>query len=722
MGMEQALQDAQTALRNVERDVSSASWFNVTRFEKNRGEALAALGKLAGHAELAALQDRLTAAEAKAGELQVDSIKADIDNLVRAAKRDLDVFERSRTEGNPRSAKAAADKQTEWIKKVREALDAKRAQLATASGQAYIAQLEGWFADGEAKLRELELLDDALAVFQESVEVETGELKFPTALESVERNLKSGNLERVMYAWDAAKKLVDKLRNPRFADIKEIKDALARYAALEARMVSEVYPKMAKTRGVDPTLDSKLQDILVEANQNVKRFDVEVAKAEAAKLGRSNIDSAERDLLRVVRRIEELGEQAKQIAADNAAVIEILQAAPRLRERAGVWATDMRRKHDYASSVEKAKLALQFAREARDSAKTSRPEYAIANSWPALFDSLGRFETSLAEVRQAATDHTEAEQLSAQATELRNEGMAAFKALCLREGTRLAMEGDDRSARRVADALKKLAPDASELPDLEQAIARGAVAPPAPVVQAPVEQAEKPTSSRGSYVQLDNRWSKLAAAAAANGNLYVIDDGLLYRVNPLDGSCQQMEETWKTRVLVGWGERLFSFEDDGTLYRIDAASGDYIELEGDWSKLTAATILGKHLYAVDNGSLYRVDPTTGAYDEVCDGWDTRHMVGVGDRLYMFEENGTLYRTTPEGEYKELNNDWRKTTAVATVADRLYATCDGTLYEIDTKTGDCTEVSDERFDTKALVGLGAHVFACERDGLIYRIEV
>src|SRR5262245_61283198 len=135
MAIEQALQDAQAALRNVERDVSSASWFNTNRYEKNRGEMQAALARIeaahAGHPEVAELRARFAAVVDKADEYSVDAIKQDIDGLVRGAQRDLDAFDRARSRG-PRDADphAHAEKYANWIKKICGALDGKRPSLA----------------------------------------------------------------------------------------------------------------------------------------------------------------------------------------------------------------------------------------------------------------------------------------------------------------------------------------------------------------------------------------------------------------------------------------------------------------------------------------------------------------------------------------------------------------------------------------------------------------
>nr|MBA3540525.1 hypothetical protein [Deltaproteobacteria bacterium] len=69
----------------------------------------------------------------------------------------------------------------------------------------------------------------------------------------------------------------------------------------------------------------------------------------------------------------------------------------------------------------------------------------------------------------------------------------------------------------------------------------------------------------------------------------------------------------------------------------------------------------------------------------------------------------------------LDGMWSGTTAVCAHGGRLYAIDNGTLYDIDPESGAFTELTSS-WNTRHLVASGAHLFAFEESGSLYRVTV
>jgi hypothetical protein len=71
----------------------------------------------------------------------------------------------------------------------------------------------------------------------------------------------------------------------------------------------------------------------------------------------------------------------------------------------------------------------------------------------------------------------------------------------------------------------------------------------------------------GHATVLDNSWPLVGGVATACGKLYAVDGGILYQVDPQTGHCDEIADRMRTRLLVGVGSSLYSFEHNGDLYR-----------------------------------------------------------------------------------------------------------------------------------------------------------
>ncbi len=246
--------DAESALRAAEREVANERSFDAARFAPKRAAAevaVAALGQLQpDSAALAALRQRLDEVGNKSDAIAIDALKLVIGGLQRAAEREVTNLESAREQKKPKDLdpNVTADKQAEYAKKIRAAVDAAREPLSSARGRAAIAEADAWLAATEQKIAELRVVAEAFALFRATADVQDlGEISFAAAIDSVEWNF-SKDPERVVLAWDAVKKLIGPFGDERFASIREIKEALARYQAVAQRVATELRPLLARLR------------------------------------------------------------------------------------------------------------------------------------------------------------------------------------------------------------------------------------------------------------------------------------------------------------------------------------------------------------------------------------------------------------------------------------------------------------------------------------------
>lgn len=75
-----------------------------------------------------------------------------------------------------------------------------------------------------------------------------------------------------------------------------------------------------------------------------------------------------------------------------------------------------------------------------------------------------------------------------------------------------------------------------------------------------------PASGHGRA--LDGTWPHVTGASTACGQLFAVDNGILYRVDPETGACTPRGDRFHTRILAGGGSVLYSFEQSGELFRV----------------------------------------------------------------------------------------------------------------------------------------------------------
>ena len=181
----------------------------------------------------------------------VDAFTYELDTVRRGAERDARALADARKERPPQDLDPAstADKLVTWQDRLKAA---PRAGIASERGLAALAVADRWATAVAAQIDELRLFAEACELFRRRAEVDGRELSLPAALDSADWNF-SRDPERVVIAWDAAKKLIASFEQPRFAAIPEVATIIARHRGIEARIAIELRPLLDKLR-VEPLL------------------------------------------------------------------------------------------------------------------------------------------------------------------------------------------------------------------------------------------------------------------------------------------------------------------------------------------------------------------------------------------------------------------------------------------------------------------------------------
>jgi hypothetical protein len=202
----------------------------------------------------------------------------------------------------------------------------------------------------------------------------------------------------------------------------------------------------------------------------------------------------------------------------------------------------------------------------------------------------------------------------------------------------------------------------------------------------------------GSWDDLGENWPVDPIAMTALGSyLYIIENDTLYRVDPNDGSWDNLGKNWPVApiAMTALGSYLYIIEND-TLYRVDPNDGSWDNLGKNWPvDPIAMTALGSYLYVIENDTLYRVDPNDGSWDNLGKNWpvDPIAMTALGSYLYVIE-NDTLYRVDPnDGSWDNLGKNWPVAPIAMTAhKNSLYVIENGFLWQINPTTGSYTPLN------------------------------
>lgn len=109
-------------------------------------------------------------------------------------------------------------------------------------------------------------------------------------------------------------------------------------------------------------------------------------------------------------------------------------------------------------------------------------------------------------------------------------------------------------------------------------------------------------------------WRNVSAIGAHADMLYVVDNGRLYEVNPMDESYRVVgNDNWPNTTTVGVASANLYIVSDNQLYIVNPTNGARRRLgEPHWSDTEAIATVGDILYIVSDDRLYQVSPGDGS--------------------------------------------------------------------------------------------------------------
>jgi len=192
----------------------------------------------------------------KYDEALVKSVKDDFD-------REMSNFDRADRDFNDPSgrkdsgsAEAYTRRGGEVTARAAKKVEEQRAKLVSEKAQAFLAEVDARLADAKTKLAYGALVLEARMLLRDT-RIDTpniGSYSLISGIEGVNKQLDREDPERALEVWDATKKTVIPLRAAKFAELEEVKAALAEFATLEARVAKELKPMLAKSR-TGPLID-----------------------------------------------------------------------------------------------------------------------------------------------------------------------------------------------------------------------------------------------------------------------------------------------------------------------------------------------------------------------------------------------------------------------------------------------------------------------------------
>jgi hypothetical protein len=190
-------------------------------------------------------------------------------------------------------------------------------------------------------------------------------------------------------------------------------------------------------------------------------------------------------------------------------------------------------------------------------------------------------------------------------------------------------------------------------------------------------------------------------------------------------------------VSLGWGLALPGAEPAGDLYQIGIAlnqagmggSWNQIGQPEAWKHVIAGTILDDRLYTAETDGSLRVTKLGSRERTKIGGPDfgeTKFMFASMNNLWTIERNGTLYRVNPKnGDWSQVGAEraWIATRTGTILMGRLYTTeTNGTLQVTDLHNGARTRIGSSGFGKAVvLMAAGDDLWMIETDGSLHRVN-
>jgi hypothetical protein len=190
----------------------------------------------------------------------------------------------------------------------------------------------------------------------------------------------------------------------------------------------------------------------------------------------------------------------------------------------------------------------------------------------------------------------------------------------------------------------------------------------------------------------DGNWVGATSMTVLNGEIYIIQNNRLHRVNRIATDWQVVgDASWDGATqIASIGNSLYIIQ-NASLHRVDPASGSYQVLGGQvWAGATSMTAHSGNLYIIQAGNLHRVNPADGGWAVIGpqSTWSgTTRMTAMGGSLYVIQ-NGTLHAVNPsDGNYAVVGSgNWSGSSTISAARGLLYIIQHGFLHRVNPANG------------------------------------
>lgn len=213
----------------------------------------------------------------------------------------------------------------------------------------------------------------------------------------------------------------------------------------------------------------------------------------------------------------------------------------------------------------------------------------------------------------------------------------------------------------------------------------------------------------------------LGASAAGAADVFVIDEGRLYKVGA-DGAKAELGATWNDINVGACHKGAFYAVQRDTLYKA-LPDGKYESQGTGWAGTTALCGGPDGLYAAQGDKLVRFDPEKKARVELPGAHPgVQHLAFVGMDLCMLRADKLFHVDVSSGEEKQVAAAFNEVTAAGGSLLQLYVVQRDTLYEVNAEDGTYKSLGTGWKGATELACLGADKLVLAQGGKLWLVDL
>ena len=178
----------------------------------------------------------------------------------------------------------------------------------------------------------------------------------------------------------------------------------------------------------------------------------------------------------------------------------------------------------------------------------------------------------------------------------------------------------------------------------------------------------------GQSFTFEGNYYQVTAMTMYAGNLYVVSNGYLLRINPANGATTQVgQRIWYQTTAMSYINGFLFIINGANIFRVAPQTGTFVKISTlDFTNCDQMTAGNGKIWTIWGTVLKSTDPMTGAHSELYTGriWSVEAMItSVGSYLYILDL-GALYRvSTTTGALNVISSGWSYDTRLTSIDDK-----------------------------------------------------